>query len=52
MTPSGSNPATFQVVAQCLDHCATACPGVSVGSDKHLSEEIKTLYLVVSSFVV
>jgi hypothetical protein len=25
-TPSGINPATFRFVAQCPNHCATACP--------------------------
>jgi hypothetical protein len=26
MTPSVIDPATFRFVAQCLNHCATACP--------------------------
>jgi hypothetical protein len=28
MTPSGINPTTFRVVAQCLSHCVTACPKI------------------------
>jgi hypothetical protein len=30
MTPTGIEPATFQLVVQFLDHCATACPHVCV----------------------
>jgi hypothetical protein len=30
LTPSGIDPATFHFVAQCLKHCATACPWVTV----------------------
>jgi hypothetical protein len=26
MTPSGIDPATFRFIAQCFNHCATACP--------------------------
>jgi hypothetical protein len=26
MTISGTDPATFRFAAQCLNHCATACP--------------------------
>jgi hypothetical protein len=33
ITPSGIDPATFWFVAQCLNHCATACPDVVMGSD-------------------
>jgi hypothetical protein len=29
MTPSETDPATFRSVAQCLNHCATACPHAS-----------------------
>jgi hypothetical protein len=29
MTPSGIDLATFRFVAQCLNHCATACPVVT-----------------------
>jgi hypothetical protein len=28
VVPSGIDTATFRFVAQCLNHCATACPGV------------------------
>jgi hypothetical protein len=30
MTPSGIEPATFQIVAQNLNHCATAVPYIYV----------------------
>jgi hypothetical protein len=30
MTPSGINPTTFWFVAQCLNHCATTCPLLSL----------------------
>jgi hypothetical protein len=29
ITPSGTDAATFRFVAQCLNHCATACPAIT-----------------------
>jgi len=29
LTPAGIEPATYRIVAQHLDHCATAVPGIS-----------------------
>jgi hypothetical protein len=31
VTPSEINPATFRFVAQCLNHCVTACPRLELG---------------------
>jgi hypothetical protein len=37
--PSGIDPATFRFLAQCLNHCATACPSpLYSGNWKHCSE--------------
>jgi hypothetical protein len=41
MKPSGIDPATFQFVAECLNHCTTMCPhlpalggGIEVGNTR------------------
>jgi hypothetical protein len=39
MTSSGLGPATFRLVAQCLDHYATACPG-SVFIEMQMEKQI------------
>jgi hypothetical protein len=36
LTPSGNNPTTFQFVAQCLNHWATACPLHDMDSGKYV----------------
>ena len=40
MTPAGIEPATFRLVAQHLNHCATAVPFLNYKYDK-LNEEYK-----------
>jgi hypothetical protein len=48
MTPTGIGPATFRFVAQCLNHCATACPRVShyyLNKKTYISYELEKFLL-------
>jgi hypothetical protein len=36
MTPLGIDPVTFRLVAQCLNHCATAYPTLEDYSSKYV----------------
>jgi hypothetical protein len=43
MTPSGIDPATFRFEAQCLNHCATACPLLTMSSGDRAKTEVLKL---------
>jgi hypothetical protein len=45
MTPSGIDHATFRFLAQCLNHCATACPPIYIWQNKDKSTLIWELYI-------
>ena len=49
MTPSGIEPATFRFVAQPLNHCATAVPGVKMDRFKFLGPFEKFRKAAISS---
>jgi hypothetical protein len=59
ITPSGINSATFRFVVQCLNHCATTCPGnknvprlkYSTNNMRLFNTLVKKLYFWVKNYM-
>ena len=49
MTPAGIEPATFRIVAQHLNHCATAVPTVT-GRQLYCSQQIYRIIYNIKSY--
>jgi hypothetical protein len=52
MTPSGIDSATFRFLAQCLNHCATACPTLEQYLNQSRSKDCITKFLLMLVLVL